>query len=428
MPSPPSRRVVLGGMGVALVLGGCQHRSGGNAVTEPTGDTQPEASSTSAAAAPAGILVGETEPGARQSVRAGIDGAGVAAVVVEGDVDPRRMGDTVEGEAVRAAGLGTADIVQVSAGLSLTALVPEVLDDVGAAWAHGGFSASMRALASVAGAPVMVPTSTHPLGVLFRRDVFSEYRYQMPKRFLEVVELAGRMRADGLTALGMSRQGLGWMFDHLGIRTYGPTFHRELLAGRRRFDSPQVVTVLRHWEELRPFQQPGGWDRTVGQTAQDLWSGRVGFLVAGTDVAGYTGGAKAVGELELVGFPQVEASAGTDALVASVDGFGMVRRAPHRESALLLLSHLATGPAQEALVEGTGRVAVRGDAGTGGYSGIQRQAARAVSAAREIVQPLDATPQILTGVLEPLLQEWDSGKYGAETIAARAQRRLEALG
>ena len=101
-----------------------------------------------------------------------------------------------------------------------------------------------------------VPIVSYPWVVLYRKSLFQEKGYTVPKTWDEFVTLAKKIQADGLIPLAFADKD-GWpamgTFDILNMRMNGYQFHADLLAGKQKWTDPKVQAVFENWAELLPY-------------------------------------------------------------------------------------------------------------------------------------------------------------------------------
>ena len=111
-----------------------------------------------------------------------------------------------------------------------------------------------------------MPFYNYPWVVIYRKSVFTEKGYTVPKTWDEFMTLAKKMQADGLTPLAFADKD-GWpamgTFDIINMRVNGYQFHVDLMAGKQKWTDPKVAAVFQKWAELLPFNvQPAALGRT----------------------------------------------------------------------------------------------------------------------------------------------------------------------
>ncbi len=115
-----------------------------------------------------------------------------------------------------------------------------------------------------------VPFYNYPWVVIYRKSVFADKGYTVPKTWDEFKALATKMKADGLTPLAFGDKD-GWpamgTFDILNMRVNGYQYHIELMKGAQKWTDPKTAAVFDAWKELLPFN--GDISAALGRTWQD---------------------------------------------------------------------------------------------------------------------------------------------------------------
>jgi multiple sugar transport system substrate-binding protein len=124
------------------------------------------------------------------------------------------------------------------------------IDDV---WGKigGNFTNAVKTLSKsqTDGHYYFVPIYEYPWGIYYRKSVFAQRGYQIPRTFDELITLAKQMQTDGLTPF---MQGFGggemWMllgtFDYLNMRTNGYQFHIDLMHGKQSWTDQRLKNVM----------------------------------------------------------------------------------------------------------------------------------------------------------------------------------------
>lgn len=134
-------------------------------------------------------------------------------------------------------------------------------------------------------------------------------------------------------------------FDYLNIRVNGATYHRELLAGKHRFDDPEVRKVFDRWDEARPFFDPNGTAIPFQDATTALLQGRTGMMLIGTFFAD-AAPKDALGDLDFFQFPIIDPKIPV-AEEAPTDGYFASARTKRTDGVKELLRYLATAESQE---------------------------------------------------------------------------------
>jgi multiple sugar transport system substrate-binding protein len=127
--------------------------------------------------------------------------------------------------------------------------------------------------------------SNYPWAIFYRKSVWEEKGYEVPKTFDELTALAKQMEQDKLVPFAFADKD-GWpamgTFDALNMRLNGYQFHIDLMAGNKAWDSPEVKKVFDTWRGLLPYHQTDALGRTWQEAAQSLQQKKSGMFLLGT--------------------------------------------------------------------------------------------------------------------------------------------------
>ena len=116
-----------------------------------------------------------------------------------------------------------------------------------------------------------VPAYNYPWVVLYRKSLFTEKGYTVPKTIEEFKALGDKMKTDGIVPLALGDKD-GWpamgTFDILNMRQNGYDFHVGLMEGREKWSDPKVKAVFELWKGLLPYFQEGAPGRTWQDAAK----------------------------------------------------------------------------------------------------------------------------------------------------------------
>src|SRR5580765_8916566 len=101
-----------------------------------------------------------------------------------------------------------------------------------------------------------VPIYNYPWAVFYRKSVFKQKGYTIPKTWDQLIALAKKMKSDGLIQIAFTDKD-GWpamgTFDILNMRINGYDFHISLMKGEESWQDPKVATVFDTWKGLLPL-------------------------------------------------------------------------------------------------------------------------------------------------------------------------------
>ncbi|HEX8870313.1 MAG TPA: ABC transporter substrate-binding protein, partial [Lentzea sp.] len=237
-----------------------------------------------------------------------------------------------------------------------------------------------------------VPFTQYPWGLFYRKSVWQEKGYTIPKTLDELVALATKMKTDGLIPIAFAQK-QGWpgmgTFDQLNFRINGYQFHVDLLAGKENWQDKKVKEVFDTWKRLLPFHQENALGREWQEAAQTLQQKKSGMYLLGAFVGQQFPDAEK-DDLDFFPFPEINPEHGTDTVEAPIDGYMMAKKPSNKDGALALLEYLASPEPQLAYLKADPTaVATNQKADTSGYNALQKKAAEVIKNAKHITQFLD---------------------------------------
>ncbi|GHF79177.1 ABC transporter substrate-binding protein [Streptomyces thermodiastaticus] len=206
------------------------------------------------------------------------------------------------------------------------------------------------------GTKVFVPTTTYWWGMFYRKSHFAQWGVREPKTWDDFLGLCDRLKSRGVTPVGLGAGGnTAWVasawFDYLNIRINGARYHRDLLAGRHRFDDPEVHKVFDRWREVLPYFDPDGTAVAFQDATTSLLNGRTGMMLIGTFFAD-AAPKDALDDIDFFRFPVIDPKVPL-AEEAPTDGFFASARTGRREQVFDVMRYLATAEAQETYIKGS---------------------------------------------------------------------------
>src|SRR5256714_1268409 len=219
------------------------------------------------------------------------------------------------------------------------------LDDV---WQKIGsnFSDAMKSASTGAdGHMYFVPLYNYPWGVFYRKSVFTEKGYQIPKTLDDLNGLAQKMQQDGLVPFAFADQ-QGWpamgTFDILNMRINGYDFHVSLMAGKESWTDAKVKQVFTTWRDLLPYHQEGALGRQWQDAAQTLVGKQTAMMLLGSFVGQQFTDQADHDDLDFFAYPQINTQFGQDSLDAPIDGFMLAKSPKNPDGAKQLLQYLGS--------------------------------------------------------------------------------------
>jgi multiple sugar transport system substrate-binding protein len=167
------------------------------------------------------------------------------------------------------------------------------------------------------------------------------------------VALCKTLQGKGVPPIGIGLGDTPWVasawFDYLNIRINGAPFHRELLAGKQRFDDPKVKAVFERWREVLPYFDPKGKAYPFQEATTALLASKTGMFLIGTFFAD-AAPKDALDDLDFFRFPIIDPAVPV-AEEAPTDGFFASARTSNPAGVKALLTYLASVEAQELYIK-----------------------------------------------------------------------------
>ncbi|WP_189189606.1 ABC transporter substrate-binding protein [Streptomyces albiflavescens] len=211
------------------------------------------------------------------------------------------------------------------------------------------------------GKKVFVPTTYYWWGMFYRKSNFAKWGVEEPKSWDDFLDLCDKLKSKGVAPIGLGAGGnTAWVasawFDYLDIRINGADYHRQLLAGKHRFDDPEVRKVFDRWQEVLPYFDPNGAAVPFEDATTSLLNGRSGMMLIGTFFAD-AAPKDALGDIDFFRFPVIDAKVPL-AEEAPTDGYFASARTGRGDQVKDLLRYLATAEAQEIYLKGSSGTAL----------------------------------------------------------------------
>lgn len=235
-----------------------------------------------------------------------------------------------------------------------------LLLDVSDIWAKpelAGYSDALKTLCTdSAGKKVFVPTTYYWWGVFYRKSNFAKWGVKEPKTWDEFLDLCDKLKSKGVAPIGLGAGGgTPWVasswFDYLNIRINGAKYHRDLLAGKHRFDDPEVRKVFDRWSEALPFFDPNSTALPFQDATTALLQGRTGMMLIGTFFAD-AAPKDQLDDIDFFRFPVIDPKVPL-AEEAPTDGYFASARTGRKDEAKEMLRYLASAEAQEIYLKGS---------------------------------------------------------------------------
>ncbi|HLL62533.1 MAG TPA: ABC transporter substrate-binding protein [Propionibacteriaceae bacterium] len=286
-----------------------------------------------------------------------------------------------------------------------------LIGDVSDIWPLEGIAESFKtASTGDDGKQYFAPVSYYPWAIFYRKSVWEQKGYEVPKTLDELEALAKQMQDDKLIPFAFADKE-GWpamgTFDALNMRINGYQYHVDLMAGNKAWDSPETKKVFDTWRMLLPYHQPDALGRTWQEAAQSLQQKKSGMFLLGTFMNEQFPEAERE-DLDFFTFPEVDPAIGADALDAPIDGSCMSANPKNEEGAKAFLKYLASPDSLAAAVASTKLpfISANANADESAYTSLQKKSAELVSQQKNIAQFLDrdTRPDFASTVVIPAFQ------------------------
>ena len=283
------------------------------------------------------------------------------------------------------------------------------------------------------GKQYFLPFTYYPWALFYRKSVWAEKGYQVPKTLDELTALSTQMQKDKLTPIGFADKD-GWpamgTFDVLNMRINGYQFHIDLMAGKKAWTSPEVTKVFDTWKGLLPYHETESLGRTWQEAAQGLLTKKSGMYLLGLFVSEQFTDKADLDDLDFFTFPEVDSTIGADALDAPIDGFMMGKRPRDEANAKALLAFLGSKAGADTQVKQAPTTLVaNSEADVSGYTALQKKSAELVGSAKNIAQFLDrdTRPDFASTVMIPSLQSFIKDPSKASSIQSDIENQKKSI-
>lgn len=230
-----------------------------------------------------------------------------------------------------------------------------LLLDVSEVWQGlGDYPQSLRTLSTdPTGKQIFIPTNNYWWGFFYRKSNFAKWGVQEPANWTDFVALCQALQGKGVAPIGIGLGDTPWVasawFDYLNIRINGAPFHRELLAGKQRFDDPKVKAVFEKWREVLPYFDPNGKAYPFQEATTALLGNKTGMFLIGTFFAD-AAPKDALEDLDFFRFPIIDPAVPV-AEEAPTDGFFASAKSANPAGVKAFLTYAASAPAQELYIK-----------------------------------------------------------------------------
>jgi multiple sugar transport system substrate-binding protein/raffinose/stachyose/melibiose transport system substrate-binding protein len=232
-----------------------------------------------------------------------------------------------------------------------------------------------------------IPFGYHYAGMFYNPKVMAKAGVtSMPKTWDQFMTLCAKLKAAGITPIALgskNRWPAQFWFDYLILRTAGPVFRADLMAGKASYDDKKVGKAMEMWKELTDkkyfvkFSNADTWTDASDKVA----NGKAAMTLMGTWITGYWDGNKleAGTDYDFFEFPTIDSSV-PKASVGPVDGFLLSKNAPNKESAEKLVAFLVKDTESQAIwAKAQGALSPNKNVSTSNYSSVMQRALQVVN-------------------------------------------------
>ncbi len=241
----------------------------------------------------------------------------------------------------------------------------DLLQPLDTLWSQGKldqvFSKVIAASSTYNAQKYVVPIGYHYVAFFYNKKLFATVGAKVPQTWAELKAVAEKFKQAGVRAFALGSRD-AWpaqfWFDYLLLRTAGPTYRAELMAGKRAYTDPEVKRTMQLWQELidkgyfYPEAEAYNWEEAAKIMAQD----QAAMTLMGTWITGYyknTLNLTADEDYSYFTFPQIDKGVPSVG-VGGFDCFVMAKNARHPAATQKLLAFLASPVAQKAWTVGQG--------------------------------------------------------------------------
>ena len=306
------------------------------------------------------------------------------------------------------------------------------IDDVWAKLKPQFASSFQNASKGADGKYYFVPIYAYPWAVHYRKSLFAAKGYTIPKTWAQFIALCKKMQADGITPIAFTDKD-GWpamgTFDILNMRINGYQFHVRLMAGKGRWDGPQVKKVFNTWRQILPYTSEGALGLTWQEGAQQLLNKEAGMYLLGTFVGQQFTGADAK-DLDFFAYPAINPKWGQDSIDAPIDGFAMTKKAKNTMEAKQLLTFLGSAAAENIYLKSDpNNFGANKGVNKSRYTATQKKSALLVAKTANIAQFLDrdTRPDFASTVMIPAIQQFLNKPEDVNSLCSSIQKQKVAI-
>ncbi len=306
------------------------------------------------------------------------------------------------------------------------------IDDVWSTLKPQFNSAFQNASKGADGKFYFVPMYAYPWALHYRKSLFAEKGYKIPKTWAQFIALCKKMQADGITPIAFADKD-GWpamgTFDILNMRINGYAFHIRLMAGKEPWNGAKVKAVFNTWRQILPYTSDGALGLTWQEGAAQLVNKEAGMYMLGTFVGQQFTGADAK-DLDFFPYPAINPKWGQDSVDAPIDGFAMSRKAKNTKEAKQLLTFLGSAAAENIYLKSDpNNFGANKNVSKARYTATQKKSAALVAGSKNIAQFLDrdTRPDFASTVMIPAIQQFLNKPDDVNSLVNSIQKQKKAI-
>lgn len=220
------------------------------------------------------------------------------------------------------------------------------------------FPPSIAAGATYNGQKYFMPIGYHYVAFFYNKQLFETVGATPPTTWDELKSVAAKFKQAGIPAFALGsreRWPAQFWFDYLILRTAGPAYRTELMAGKKSYTAPEVVRALELWKELvdTGYFYPDANAYDWSEAADTVARGQAAMTLMGTWITGYYKDNTKFENYDYFAFPTLDSGIPMAAL-GPIDGFVMAKGALHPTAARQFLTFLASTEPQVSWTQGQG--------------------------------------------------------------------------
>ena len=172
----------------------------------------------------------------------------------------------------------------------------ENLQPISDLWTENGldqaFPPGIAAGATYDGEKYFIPIGYHYVAFFYNKELFDTVGATIPANWEELKAIAEKFKQAGIPAFALGsreRWPAQFWFDYLLLRTAGPKYRAELMAGEKSYTDPEVVRVMEMWQELvdAGYFYPDANAYDWAEAADAVARGQAAMTLMGTWITGY---------------------------------------------------------------------------------------------------------------------------------------------